>query len=394
MSDFTPEATATPNAQTTGSEMIAPPQSLGQANTIRTTVDVIMGPQSMTEPVIQLVAQPEAAPVSIQAPVVRQQEVPPGSPEIPQPVEAAKPSVLVRKRFVRAPKIPVKAFVLKLIKRPRKERPVYVRPVQVTTKSSRALLASMLFHVALAVLIMVFVPPVMVMVKKVVDDSPQVVVEMKVEEPEIEVAAGKQEPQTEKAEAAPAPQEPQLKEPPPLEEEVAKIDEVDLTLPVDPTLVQEMIAVATDHGPLIPSDSWRAVARRTAKPAPAKVVSNAYVAPNGTGSGAGNAPVTVTANQGFGVPGGKSNGARLVGTIDPKYPAEMKNAKKSATVKLRLYLDAKGKIQNVEVLSTGIEAAFLKAADAAVRKAKFDPAQTNGVAVESTIRVSVEFRLE
>jgi TonB family protein len=75
----------------------------------------------------------------------------------------------------------------------------------------------------------------------------------------------------------------------------------------------------------------------------------------------------------------------------PHYPASAKAAGQEGTALLQVALDSAGAVQTVEVEASSGAAALDRAAADAVRRWLFNPAQRNGEAVASEVRVPVQF---
>jgi periplasmic protein TonB len=81
-------------------------------------------------------------------------------------------------------------------------------------------------------------------------------------------------------------------------------------------------------------------------------------------------------------------------SVRPPYPLDMRRAEQEATLKLRLTIDARGRVTAVEPVGTA-NPSFLEAARKHIlRSWRYKPATENGVAVPSTTVISLSFRLE
>ena len=78
----------------------------------------------------------------------------------------------------------------------------------------------------------------------------------------------------------------------------------------------------------------------------------------------------------------------------PKYPASALRRGQTGTVLVAATIDAKGKPVDVRVDDRSGNREFDRAALAAVKQWRFEPATRNGKPVEGMVRVPVEFALE
>jgi protein TonB len=78
----------------------------------------------------------------------------------------------------------------------------------------------------------------------------------------------------------------------------------------------------------------------------------------------------------------------------PEYPAAALRAREEGTVLVRVEVDASGNPTNVGIAKRSGSRDLDRAAMAAVRKWKFEPAMKDGKAVASTVQVPVDFTLE
>jgi protein TonB len=80
--------------------------------------------------------------------------------------------------------------------------------------------------------------------------------------------------------------------------------------------------------------------------------------------------------------------------VQPDYPAAALRAREEGTVLVRADVDAQGNPTNVGIAKRSGSRDLDRAAMAAVRKWKFEPAMKDGKAVASTVQVPVDFTLE
>jgi len=105
------------------------------------------------------------------------------------------------------------------------------------------------------------------------------------------------------------------------------------------------------------------------------------------------------ARSGSGAPGaldnvrfGSASGPNFIRRVIPEYPFAAKRMNREGSVLLKLTIDEKGKLLNVEVVK-GAGFGFTEAAVEAVRKSTYRPAVVNGRAVLSKALLPVSFRL-
>lgn len=80
--------------------------------------------------------------------------------------------------------------------------------------------------------------------------------------------------------------------------------------------------------------------------------------------------------------------------LRPPYPLDMRRAEEEATLKLRLSIDARGRVTAVDPVGTA-NASFLEAARRHIIRAwRYKPATEDGVAVPSATVITLSFRLE
>lgn len=81
-------------------------------------------------------------------------------------------------------------------------------------------------------------------------------------------------------------------------------------------------------------------------------------------------------------------------SIRPPYPLDMRRAEQEATLKLKLTIDARGRVTAVEPLGAA-NPSFVEAARKHIlRSWRYKPATEDGVSVPSTTVISLSFRLE
>ncbi|HEU0311361.1 MAG TPA: energy transducer TonB [Sphingomicrobium sp.] len=86
--------------------------------------------------------------------------------------------------------------------------------------------------------------------------------------------------------------------------------------------------------------------------------------------------------------------ATSAGALKPPYPNDKLRAEEEATLKLRLTIDARGRVSAVDPVGTA-DPSFLQAARRHIMKAwRYKPATEDGVAVPSSTVISLSFRLE
>jgi protein TonB len=80
--------------------------------------------------------------------------------------------------------------------------------------------------------------------------------------------------------------------------------------------------------------------------------------------------------------------------LKPPYPLDMRRAEQEATLKLKLTIDARGRVTAVEPVGLA-NASFLEAARRHIIRAwRYKPATEDGIAVASSTVVTLSFRLE
>lgn len=91
--------------------------------------------------------------------------------------------------------------------------------------------------------------------------------------------------------------------------------------------------------------------------------------------------------------GGNIRPPRKVTSVNPVYPASMREAGREGTVPIQATIGVDGTVASVRVLGAEIHPDFARAAADAVRQWVFTPTLLNGAAVEVVIKVNVTFRL-
>lgn len=82
------------------------------------------------------------------------------------------------------------------------------------------------------------------------------------------------------------------------------------------------------------------------------------------------------------------------GSLKPPYPLDMRRLEKEATLRLKLTIDARGRVIAVDPVGEA-NASFLEAARKHILKAwRYKPAMEDGVAIPSSTVISLSFRLE
>ncbi len=80
--------------------------------------------------------------------------------------------------------------------------------------------------------------------------------------------------------------------------------------------------------------------------------------------------------------------------LKPPYPNDKLRAEEEATLKLRLTIDARGRVTAVDPVGSA-DPSFLEAARRHILKAwRYKPATEDGVAVPTTMVITLSFRLE
>ena len=269
-------------------------------------------------------------------------------------------------------------------------KPVNLRhrkSTQAQPKSSKAILASVLCHLTGGIMIWAFVTPLIPAMPetKVIDLTWTAPIEVEPVKPK-EIPA---------EEPAPAPTQIQPEKAlvvPEFAEEVPAIEELpELAAPVNQPATPEPLATAESPPALTQAAGWTALAKRSWRPTSTNAVAGPAVFTAQVGT---LGPVNSTSTSGAGIASGPSSGAKMIGTLKPKYPKEMKQSNQTALVKLRLFLDSSGHIQRFEVLSPEVPDAFIQAAQSAARGMRYEPALSGGTPVESTLRLVVEFKLD
>jgi protein TonB len=85
---------------------------------------------------------------------------------------------------------------------------------------------------------------------------------------------------------------------------------------------------------------------------------------------------------------------RLVSLPDPSYPRAARRMGREATVVLRVRVNARGRVLDAEPIGEEVGFGFEEEAVRAARRARFEPASRDGVAVTADTRLAVQFRLQ
>jgi protein TonB len=118
------------------------------------------------------------------------------------------------------------------------------------------------------------------------------------------------------------------------------------------------------------------------------------VVPSPSGMGSSNHGTTATTGSGKTEPLLGSSGApSFLHRVEPVYPFVARRIGKEAEVTLRLYIDATGKLERVEIVRDA-GYGFSKAARAAVESSSYRPATRNGAAVASSALITIRFVLQ
>ena len=78
--------------------------------------------------------------------------------------------------------------------------------------------------------------------------------------------------------------------------------------------------------------------------------------------------------------------------VAPAYPRQALTRGLSGEVRVRLTIDARGQVADVEVLSAEPTGAFEQAAVNAVRRWRFEPIVRNGRAIEASVATTISFQ--
>jgi len=118
----------------------------------------------------------------------------------------------------------------------------------------------------------------------------------------------------------------------------------------------------------------------------------------GIGTGGGNGLGTPGSGPGTGDGDGHGNGAgwvqaRYSDTPKPDYPESARRQGRQGRVLLRVLVDDHGRTKSVEINASSGDPALDRAAVEAVKRWRFYPARRGDKAVESWLRVPIEFRL-
>jgi TonB family protein len=116
--------------------------------------------------------------------------------------------------------------------------------------------------------------------------------------------------------------------------------------------------------------------------------------PGSSGVTAGKAPAAPATSGPGPVPAtfGSGNGPRILHWVPPEYPRLARRLHKEGRVTLRLHIESDGQVSKVEVV-TSAGYGFDRAAVAAVKRSRFQPASRNGIPVACLALLPVEFKL-
>ncbi len=120
--------------------------------------------------------------------------------------------------------------------------------------------------------------------------------------------------------------------------------------------------------------------------------------PGGVG-GLGNGAGTGGTGGGTGNGQGNGNGAKLTQvryreTPKPIYPESARQQGREGTVLLRVLVDDQGRAKTIEINQSSGDNALDRAAGDAIKRWRFSPARYGGKAVESWIRIPIDFHLD
>ena len=80
--------------------------------------------------------------------------------------------------------------------------------------------------------------------------------------------------------------------------------------------------------------------------------------------------------------------------LEPPYPAAMQRRGEEAVLKLRLQVDARGRVTTVEVLNS-VDPSFVRAAEKHIKaRWRYEPATRDGAAVATQVTTTLRFRLQ
>jgi protein TonB len=135
--------------------------------------------------------------------------------------------------------------------------------------------------------------------------------------------------------------------------------------------------------------------------APAAQPAAAGAAPEGTASTATTAPPAAATPPRPAAPpppapaaaGGETREASVASPPVPVYPIAAARNRQEGWVEVEFTVGADGSVQNAHVTASEPSRVFDREAIAAVQRAKFEPKMQNGVAVASTLRRRIEFKL-
>ena len=91
---------------------------------------------------------------------------------------------------------------------------------------------------------------------------------------------------------------------------------------------------------------------------------------------------------------GVSSGAKLMGTLAPKYPPRARRLNQQGHVRLRFIVNADGSAQSVSIFQSSGHKLLDNEAINSIKRASFTPALKNGVPVASEKDLSIKFELK
>lgn len=106
------------------------------------------------------------------------------------------------------------------------------------------------------------------------------------------------------------------------------------------------------------------------------------------------APVTPPPPKEEPKPKGETKGPRMIRQTKPAYPSDAKDDGVEGTVVMLITVGKNGKISQAKVVDSAGDRRLDRAAEQTVKKWEYEPALRDGVPVESTIRVRVQFNIE
>ena len=113
----------------------------------------------------------------------------------------------------------------------------------------------------------------------------------------------------------------------------------------------------------------------------------------GTGTGVGSGSGTATASRFVYNPGETDSDPKLVTSGDPVYPRRAREDGVEPRVELRILVDERGRVEQVEVMGAPAGYGFETALRTAVQQWRFQPATKGGVPVRTWVSQGYQFRL-